>query len=105
MSVDLSLLDVPPVQPVKDPDAYLQAAVQCHFSPETASRSWFKPAQALDVDPLTEVKIFEDLARFPNIVGERRDVPVGDLAPKGDGPNPPTPLVSKLAVPPVSSCG
>ncbi|MCW2653888.1 MAG: biosynthetic enzyme [Mycobacterium sp.] len=77
---------------MKDPQAYLQAAVQWRFSLETGSPYWLERVKALDFDPLTEVKIFEDLARFPNIVGELRNV-ARDLVPKGYGPNPPTPLV------------
>jgi hypothetical protein len=64
MSVDLSLLDVPRRQPVKDPQAYLQAAVQWHFSPETGARYWLERAKPLDFDPVTEVKT-DDLARSP----------------------------------------
>jgi hypothetical protein len=56
MSVDLSLLDLPRVQPVADPQAYLQAAVHWHFSPETGSPYWLKRAQALDFNPRTDVK-------------------------------------------------
>jgi phenylacetate-coenzyme A ligase PaaK-like adenylate-forming protein len=91
--MSISLIDLPRVQPVEDPGAYLQAAVQWHFSPQTGSPYWLKRAQTLDFDPLTEVKIFEDLALFPNTVDELREVPVRDLVPRGYGPNPPTPAV------------
>jgi hypothetical protein len=64
MSVDLSLLDVPWRQPVKDLQVHLQAAVQWHFSPETGSRCWLERANPLDFDPVTEVKT-EALARSP----------------------------------------
>jgi phenylacetate-coenzyme A ligase PaaK-like adenylate-forming protein len=92
-AIDLSLLDLPRMQPMEDPEAYLQAAVQWHFGGETGSPYWLKRAQALDFNPLTEVTTFEDLALFPNTVDELRDVPVRDLVPKGYGPNPPTPAV------------
>jgi hypothetical protein len=49
---------------VNDPQAYWQAAVQWHFSPETGSRYWLERAKPLDFDPVTEVKT-EDLARSP----------------------------------------
>ena len=90
---DSSLLDLPRTEPIDDPQAYLQAAIQWHFSPETGSRYWLKRADALDFNPLTDVKTFEDLALFPNIVDELRDVAVRDLVPAGYGPNPPTPVV------------
>lgn len=90
---DSSLLDLPRLEPVEDPEAYLEAAVQWHFGGETGSPYWLRRAHALDFDPLTEVKAFEDLALFPNIVDELRDIDVRDLVPKGYGPNPPTPAV------------
>ena len=37
MAVDLSVLDLPRVQPVADPATCLQAAVHRHFRPETCS--------------------------------------------------------------------
>src|SRR5258705_8012269 len=90
---DFSLLDLPRTESIDDPQAYLRAAIQWHFSPETGSRYWLKRADALDFNPLTDVKTFEDLALFPNIVDELRDVAVRDLVPAGYGPNPPTPVV------------
>jgi phenylacetate-coenzyme A ligase PaaK-like adenylate-forming protein len=108
---DFSLIDLPRTQPVGDPQAYLQAAVQWHFSPETGSPYWLDRAKTLDFNPLTDVKSFEDLAMFPNIVDELRDVPVRDLVPAGYGrelvvtgygrdfvptgyyPDPPTPTI------------
>jgi hypothetical protein len=92
MPVDLSLRDLPRVQPAADPQAYPQAAVHWHFSPQTGSPDRLTRAKTLDFDPLTEVKTFEDLARFLNIVDELRDVPVRKVVPKGYGPNP-TPAV------------
>src|SRR5258705_2418781 len=90
---DFSLLDLPRTEPIDDPQAYLRAAIQWHFSPETGSRYWIKRAAALDFKPLTAVKTFEDLALFPNIVDELRDVDVRDLVPAGYGPNPSIPAV------------
>jgi phenylacetate-coenzyme A ligase PaaK-like adenylate-forming protein len=90
---DFSLIDLPRTEPIGDPQAYLQAALRWHFRPDTGSPYWLKRARALDFDPLTDVKTFEDLALFPNIVDELRDVPVRDLVPAGYGPNPPTPAV------------
>jgi phenylacetate-coenzyme A ligase PaaK-like adenylate-forming protein len=90
---DFSLIDLPRTEPIDDPPAYLQAVVRWHFSPETGSPYWLKRATALDFNPLTDVKTFEDLALFPNLVDELRDVDVRDLVPAGYGPNPPIPAV------------
>ena len=90
---DFSLIDLPRTEPIDDPPAYLRAAVRWHFSPETGSRYWLTRAKALDFNPLTDVTTFEDLALFPNIVDELRDVDVRDLVPAGYCPNPPIPAV------------
>jgi phenylacetate-coenzyme A ligase PaaK-like adenylate-forming protein len=90
---DFSLIDLPRTEPIDDPQAYLRAALQWHFGPDTGSPYWLGRAKVLGFDPLTDVKTFEDLALFPNIVDELRDVAVRDLVPKGYGPNPPTPAV------------
>ena len=52
MAVELSVLDLPRVQPVADPAACLQAAVHRHFRPETCSPYWLRPATMFDFDPL-----------------------------------------------------
>jgi hypothetical protein len=39
----------------------------------------------LTFEPLTDLKTFENLALFPNIVDELRDVPVHVVVPKGYG--------------------
>jgi phenylacetate-coenzyme A ligase PaaK-like adenylate-forming protein len=82
-----SILDLPfDVQP--DPEAFIQAAMQWHFDPATGSPYWLRRATMLDFDPRRDVKSIEDLALFPNIVNELRDVRVQDLIPQGYGPNP-----------------
>ena len=75
---DFSLIDLPRTEPIDDPPAYLQAAVRWHLNPETGSPYWLKRAKALDFNPLTDVTTFEDLALFPNVVDELRDVDVRD---------------------------
>jgi hypothetical protein len=90
---DFSLIDLPRIEPIDDPQAYLQAVLHWHFGPDTGSRYWLKRAEMLDFNPLTDVKTFEDLSLFPNIVDELRDVDVRDLVPAGYGPNPPVPAV------------
>ncbi|MFC8670419.1 AMP-binding protein [Streptomyces sp. NPDC057199] len=59
--------------------------MQWHFSPETGSPFWLERARALDFDPLTDVRTFDDLALLPNVVDELRDVPVRELIPRGYG--------------------
>ncbi|MEV5880045.1 phenazine antibiotic biosynthesis protein [Streptomyces sp. NPDC052101] len=76
-----------------DPDAYLRTAVAWHFGADTGSPFWLRRAKELDFDPLTEVRTFDDLKLFPNVVDEWRDIPVEDLIPRGYGPNPPAPRV------------
>jgi phenylacetate-coenzyme A ligase PaaK-like adenylate-forming protein len=82
-----------PARQPDDPEVYLRAAVAWHFSPETGSPFWLRRVRRLDFDPLTDVRSYADLAKFPNIVDELRDVPVEDLIPRGYGPNPPAPKV------------
>jgi RNA polymerase sigma-70 factor, ECF subfamily len=77
MPVDFSLLDLPRAHPVEDPQAYLQAAVRWHFSPEKGRPCWLRRAQGLDINPLTDEKTFEDPAALLNIVGEPRPEPFG----------------------------
>ncbi|HSZ29337.1 MAG TPA: AMP-binding protein [Pseudonocardiaceae bacterium] len=85
--MDDSILDLPlDAQP--DPEKFIQAAMQWHFHPATGSPYWLRRATTLDFDPRTDVKNVEDLALFPNIVNELRDVRVEDLIPRGYGPNP-----------------
>ena len=82
-----NILDLPlDAQP--DADEFVRAAMEWHFSPETGSAYWLERAKTLPFDPRTDVKGFEDLALFPNIINELRDVRVEDLIPRGYGPHP-----------------
>jgi hypothetical protein len=66
------ILDLPfDVRP--DPEEYVRAAMDWHFSPETGSPFWLKRAKSLDFDPRTDVKSFADLRLFPNVINELRD--------------------------------
>ena len=71
-----------------DPDEFVQAAMEWHFSPETGSPYWLQRAKALDFDPRRDIKSHADLHLFPNVVNEMRKVPVHELIPKGYGPRP-----------------
>lgn len=90
---DFSLLDVPRSVPVKDPEAYLRAAVAWHFGEDTGSSFWLRTADTLDFNPLTDVTTYDDLRLFPNLVNQLRSVPVEDLIPRGYGSPPPLPLI------------
>ncbi|RFU86788.1 phenazine antibiotic biosynthesis protein [Streptomyces triticagri] len=81
------ILNPPPgVRP--DPDQFVRAAMQWHFSPETGSPYWLHRAGSLGFDPRTDVRTHADLALFPNVAGELRDVPAQDLIPRGYGSRP-----------------
>jgi phenylacetate-coenzyme A ligase PaaK-like adenylate-forming protein len=90
---DFSLLDVPRDHAPEDADAYLRAAIAWHFGEHTGAPFWLNIAGSLDFDPLTDVRTYADLRRFPNLVDELRCVPVEDLVPRGYGSPAPLPMV------------
>lgn len=71
-----------------DEENFLQTAMRWHFSEETGSKFWLDRAGSLDFDPLHDIRSHADLARFPNLINELRDVPVADLVPRGYGSDP-----------------
>jgi phenylacetate-coenzyme A ligase PaaK-like adenylate-forming protein len=71
-----------------DPDEFIRAAMEWHFSPATGSPYWLQRAESLGFDPRVDVRTFEDLTLFPNVTNELRDVRVEDLIPQGYGPHP-----------------
>ncbi|MFI1018371.1 AMP-binding protein [Streptomyces sp. NPDC020965] len=77
-----SLLDLEDAATI-DPDAYLRAALVWHFSEDTGSRLWLDLAKELDFDPLSDIRSYDDLARFPDIAEHLRNRPVADLVPRG----------------------
>jgi phenylacetate-coenzyme A ligase PaaK-like adenylate-forming protein len=91
--IDFSVLDVPRDAPPGDPDAYLRTAIAWHFGADTGSPFWLRAARTLNFDPLTDVRTFTDLRRFPNLVDELRSVPVDDLIPRGYGSPAPIPRI------------
>lgn len=93
VEVDFSLLDVPRMTPVVDPEAYLRAAIAWHFGEDTGSPFWLRTAQTLDFQPLMDIKSFDDLRLFPNLVNELRHAPVEDLIPRGYGSPAPVPRI------------
>jgi phenylacetate-coenzyme A ligase PaaK-like adenylate-forming protein len=82
-----------PATDPEDPDEYLRAAIEWHFGEQTGSPFWLRQAESLNFSPLRDVHTYDDLALFPNVVDQLRDVRVEDLIPRGYGPNPPAPRV------------
>ncbi|MBT2409001.1 phenazine antibiotic biosynthesis protein [Streptomyces sp. ISL-12] len=79
-----AVLDAGPSDGV-DPDAFVRAAMRWHFAPETGSRYWLDRAARLPFDPRRDVKGVADLALFPALTDDLREVPVADLVPRGYG--------------------
>jgi acyl-CoA synthetase (AMP-forming)/AMP-acid ligase II len=77
-----------PFHAYPDPDNYIHAAMQWHFGRDTGSPFWLERARSLSFDPRTDVRSFDDLALFPNVTDELREVPVADLIPRGYGDRP-----------------
>ncbi|MFE7275934.1 phenazine antibiotic biosynthesis protein [Streptomyces sp. NPDC057623] len=82
-----SVLDTP-IGEGPDPGEFVRAAMRWHFDPRTGSPFWLARARTLDFDPLTDVKGVDDLALFPNVCDELRDVRAEDLVPRGYGDRP-----------------
>jgi phenylacetate-coenzyme A ligase PaaK-like adenylate-forming protein len=71
-----------------DPSEFIRAAMEWHFDSETGAPFWIERAKTLKFDPRADVKSHADLALFPNVTDEIRDVPVSALIPRGYGPKP-----------------
>ncbi|WP_308013198.1 aminotransferase class III-fold pyridoxal phosphate-dependent enzyme [Streptomyces beigongshangae] len=83
-SVQSPVLDAPWELPPSMPEL-LAATMEWHFHPKTGSRFWLERAKRLDFDPRKDIRTEADLALFPNVVDELRDVRVEDLIPRGYG--------------------
>ncbi|QIS20707.1 AMP-binding protein [Nocardia terpenica] len=81
-SVEGSALDCP-IGSYPDADQLVREAVRWHFGPDTGSRFWLDRLPKLGFDPIEEIRTFADLAKFPNVVNDLRDVRVEDLIPQG----------------------
>ncbi|MER8047308.1 phenazine antibiotic biosynthesis protein [Streptomyces sp. NPDC094032] len=79
-----AVLDAGPFDGV-DPDEFVRAAMHWHFDAETGSRYWLERAGRLGFDPRHDVRGVADLAFFPDLADELREVPVTDLVPRGYG--------------------
>jgi phenylacetate-coenzyme A ligase PaaK-like adenylate-forming protein len=86
-STTSDVLDLP-IAAQPDPGEFIRAAMEWHFSPETGSRFWLERAASFAFDPRTDVRGPDDLALFPNLTDELRDVRVADLIPRGYGHRP-----------------
>ena len=65
-------------------DEHVQETVQWHFHPNTGCPFWLEKAKEFKFDPLTEVKCFEDLRKFPEFEDEwLRGGPVRRWLPQG----------------------
>lgn len=71
-----------------DPDEFVRAAMDWHFDPDTGSAFWLARAASLPFDPRTDIRGWADLALFPNMANELREVPVAELIPRGYGAEP-----------------
>jgi acyl-CoA synthetase (AMP-forming)/AMP-acid ligase II len=87
LTVHGTVLDLP-FDARPDPDEFVQAAMDWHFSRETGSPFWLERARSLEFDPRSDVRSLDDLALFPNVTNELRDVRVADLIPRGYGEHP-----------------
>ncbi|MGW4128569.1 phenazine antibiotic biosynthesis protein [Amycolatopsis japonica] len=82
-----AVLDFPIHEPPAE-EEFIRAAMRWHFGDDTGSPFWLRKLPSLGFDPLTDVKSFDDLRQFPNVVDELRDVRVQDLIARGYGPKP-----------------
>jgi phenylacetate-coenzyme A ligase PaaK-like adenylate-forming protein len=71
-----------------DPDEFIRAAMDWHFSPATGSPFWLMRAESFEFDPRADVRGFSDLTLFPNVTNELREVRARDLIPQGYGEDP-----------------
>ncbi len=77
-------LDAAVVKAREELDAQVEEIVQWHFNSETGCEFWLKQAEGFDFDPLTDVKNFDDLKKFPLFEDDQlRGGPVRRWQPKG----------------------
>ncbi len=74
-----------PTRTPPDLDEWVRQVVRWHFHPRTGSPYWLRKARHLGFDPLQDIQGFADLARFPDVSSEWRDIPAADLVPRGSG--------------------
>jgi phenylacetate-coenzyme A ligase PaaK-like adenylate-forming protein len=70
-------------------DEHTRKTVHWHFSDETGSPFWLEKKSELNFDPLTDIKSFDDLKKFPLFEDDwLRGGPVGRWVPKGHAGKP-----------------
>jgi phenylacetate-coenzyme A ligase PaaK-like adenylate-forming protein len=70
-------------------DEHTRKTVHWHFSDETGSPFWLEKKSELNFDPLTDVKSFDDLKKFPLFEDDwLRGGPIGRWVPKGHAGKP-----------------
>jgi phenylacetate-coenzyme A ligase PaaK-like adenylate-forming protein len=70
-------------------DEHTLKTVHWHFSDETGSPFWLEKKSELNFDPLTDVKSFDDLKKFPLFEDDwLRGGPIGRWVPKGHAGKP-----------------
>ena len=70
-------------------DAHTYETVQWHFHESTGCPFWLQKKSELNFDPLTEVKVFDDLKKFPLFEDEwLRGGPISRWVPKGKAGKP-----------------
>jgi hypothetical protein len=67
-------------------EQHLADVMKWHFSPDTGSAFWLERRSRLGFDPLRDIRTFADLALFPDVSLELRDIPVEALQPRGLNP-------------------
>lgn len=72
-----------PLDSLPSPEDVVRAAMAWHFDERTGSPFWLQRARSLPFDPRTDIRTPADLAHFPDVSAEWREVPVEDLIPRG----------------------
>jgi phenylacetate-coenzyme A ligase PaaK-like adenylate-forming protein len=72
-----------PTAQAVDVDELVREMMQWHFGAATGSPFWLELATKLPFDPLRDVRGWGDLALFPDVTAQWRDVPVRELIPRG----------------------
>lgn len=73
----------PAGSPNPEAPEHLRAVLKWHFDPATGSPFWLREAAGLGFDPLTDIRDWADLRRFPDLSDKLRTVPVEELIPAG----------------------
>ncbi len=68
----------------QSPEAWLQQMMRWHFDDRTASPYWLRKKQALDFDPISDIRTLDDVKRFGLFdKTDLQKLPVQDFVPRG----------------------